>query len=265
MNAVSSILDEIVAYKRGVVADARGRVPEETVRACADSAAQPASLFEALTSGDDIAVIAEIKKASPSKGLIREDFDPVTIGVTYEAHGASAISLLTDEKYFQGSADFLTAVHEAVRLPLLRKDFTVDGYQIYEARAIGASAVLLIVAALEDALLRQFLEVSRGLDLDAVVEVHTESEGRRAVDAGAEIVGINNRDLHTFDTTLETTERVARLLPEDTLIVSESGIGTRADVIRVRDAGADAVLVGESLMRETDIGLKLRELLGEEA
>ena len=260
---MASILEEIVDYKHQVVADARAQVTDEAIRARADSVSQPASLFEALTSSDDIAVIAEIKKASPSKGLIREDFDPVAIGMTYEAHGASAISVLTDEKYFQGSADFLTSVHESVSLPLLRKDFTIDPYQIFEARAIGASAVLLIAAALDDRALKQFLEIARSVELDTIVEVHTEDEGKRAVDAGADIIGINNRDLHTFDTTLETTERVVRTLPEDTLVVSESGIDTREDVIRVRDAGADAVLVGESLMRESNMGMKLWELTGE--
>lgn len=262
---MASILEEIVDYKHQVVADARAQVTDEAIRARADSVSQPASLFEALTSGDDIAVIAEIKKASPSKGLIREDFDPVVIGMTYEAHGASAISVLTDEKYFQGSTDFLTSVRETVRLPLLRKDFTVDTYQIFEARAIGASAVLLIVAALDGETLSEFLEVARSVELDAIVEVHTEDEAKRAADAGADIIGINNRDLHTFNTTLETTEKVARVLPEDMLVVSESGIGTREDVIRVRDAGADAVLVGESLMREADMGSKLWELTGEGA
>lgn len=262
---MASILEEIVDYKRQVVAEARTRVPDEAIQACAESVGPPVSLFEGLSSGDDVALIAEIKKASPSKGLIREDFDPVAIGMTYEAHGASAISVLTDEKYFQGSTDFLTAVHETVSLPLLRKDFTIDAYQIFEARAIGASAVLLIAAALDDEKLGRFLEVTRSAELDAIVEVHTEDEGKRAVNAGADIIGINNRNLHTFDTSLETTERVARLLPEDTLVVSESGIATREDVIRVRNAGADAVLVGESLMREADMGAKLWELLGEGA
>lgn len=262
---MSSILDEIVDYKRTVVADARRAVPDDEVINRAQAASQPASMFEALTSGDDIALIAEIKKASPSKGLIREDFDPVTIASIYEAHGSSAISVLTDEKYFQGSNEFLSAAGDAVRLPLLRKDFTVDTYQIYEARAIGASAVLLIVSSLDDETLGCFLDVARSIDLDALVEVHTEDEARRAVDAGADIIGINNRDLHTFTTTLETTEEVARVLPDDALVISESGIATREDVVRVRDAGADAVLVGETLMREPDIGTKVWELLGEDA
>lgn len=257
-----SILDEILAYKREFVAACASRVPESEVRGQAEAMPPPASLFEALSAGDDVAVIAEIKKASPSKGLIREDFDPVALGTIYESHGASAISVLTDEKYFQGASSFLTDVHRSVHLPLLRKDFTIDRYQIFEARAIGASAILLIVSALADAALEDFLATANVLDLDAVVEVHTPDEAARAVESGADIIGINNRNLHTFETNLATTETIAASLPPDALVVSESGIGCRADLERVRDAGADAVLVGESLMCEEDVGAKLGELLG---
>lgn len=262
MKATTSILDEILDYKREFVAACASRMPESEVRGQAEAMPRPASLFEALSAEDDVAVIAEIKKASPSKGLIREDFDPVALGTIYESHGASAISVLTDEKYFQGASSFLTDVNRSVHVPLLRKDFTVDRYQIFEARAIGASAILLIVSALADTALEDFLATANALDLDAVVEVHTPDEAARAVDAGADIIGINNRNLHTFETNLATTETIAASLPPDALVVSESGIGCRADLERVRDAGADAVLVGESLMCEEDVGAKLGELLG---
>jgi indole-3-glycerol phosphate synthase len=262
---MSSILDEIVDYKRAFVDERKGTVPIEAVMKAASDTPRPRSLFDRLAANDDVAIIAEIKKASPSKGLIREDFDPVAIGAVYEANGASAISILTDEKYFQGADVFLTSVHQQVDLPLLRKDFTIDPYQIHEAKAIGASAILLIVAALTPDELRGFIELARKVDVDALVEVHTIEEAQIAVDAGADLFGINNRDLNTFTTDLAVTEGVIPELPADALIVSESGIHTRADVERVRDAGADAILVGESLMREADIGAKLCELTGGEA
>jgi len=262
---MATILDEILEYKRQVVGERRQAVSLETLMEKASSSPRPRSLFDRLSQGDDVAVIAEIKKASPSKGVIREDFDPDEIGRTYEANGASGISILTDQKYFQGCDAFLESVYHRVDLPILRKDFTVDPYQIYEAKAIGAAAVLLIVAALSSSELTDFIGISKALDLDALVEVHTTDEAKLAVDSGADLIGINNRDLKTFVTDLATTEAVVSELPSDALIVSESGINSRADVERVRDAGADAVLVGESLMRENDIGGKLRELLGEDA
>ena len=261
---MASILDEILEYKRGVVAERKQQTPLNAVIESAIAAPRPRSLFGRLSEGEDVSIIAEIKKASPSKGLIREDFDPVAIGEIYEANGASGISVLTDEKYFQGSDRFLEEVHQRVDLPILRKDFTVDAYQIYEAKAIGASAVLLIVAALGPDELANFIGVARDVDVDALVEVHTIEEAKVAVDAGADLIGINNRDLKTFSTDLAVTEGVIPSLPADALIVSESGIHTRADVERVRDAGADAILVGESLMREDDIGTKLCELAGGE-
>jgi len=260
-----SILDEIVEYKRAFVEERKASVSMDQVIEQANTAPRPRSLFDRLSDADGVAIIAEIKKASPSKGLIREDFDPVAIGSIYEANGASAISVLTDEKYFQGADSYLTSVHHEVDLPLLRKDFTVDPYQVYEARAIGASAVLLIVSALTPDELASFLDLTRELDVDALVEVHTIEEAKIALDAGAALIGINNRDLKTFTTDLAVTEGVIPTLPADALIVSESGLHTRADVERVRDAGADAILVGESLMREDDIGAKLCELAGGES
>jgi indole-3-glycerol phosphate synthase len=238
--------------------------PLEAVLQQLESAPMPPAFFDALVDTDDIAVIAEVKKASPSKGVIRADFDPVAIGQTYEGNGASAISVLTDEKYFQGSDTYLTQVSNVVDIPILRKDFVVDPYQIYEARAIGAAAVLLIASVLDHEELEEMIGLCGEVGLDALVEVHTEEEALVASEAGAEIVGINNRDLTTFETDLETTPRIARHLPEDVVVVSESGIHTRDDIIRLRDAGADAVLIGESLMREPDIGRKLRDLLGKD-
>ena len=261
---MATILDEIIAYKRRVVAEAKQRVSPEDLRKQAGRTRKPGSLAESLTAGEDIALIAEIKKASPSKGVIREDFDPVAIGRAYEKNGAAAISVLTDEKYFQGSNASLSAVSKTVQLPVLRKDFVIDPYQIHEARTIGAAAVLLIVSALSKRELSEMLTECRELELDALVEVHTREEANMALDAGARLVGVNNRDLKTFETDLRTTFDLIEHLPEDPVIVSESGIETRDDIVRLRDAGADAVLVGEHLMRHPDVGRKLRALLGKE-
>ncbi len=259
---MSSILDEIVAYKRRFVAERRLRVPLEEVRQRSAMAPPVPPLSDALSRAPDAAVIAEIKKASPSKGLIREDFDPTEIARINEDGGASALSVLTDEKFFQGCDDYLTEAGKVVDIPILRKDFVIDAYQIYEARAIGAAAVLLITAILTADEIASHLELCRAVGLDALVETHTEEEVRAAIDSGARIVGINNRDLRTFETHLGTTLRLVERIPDDLVKVSESGIRTREDVVLLRDAGVDAVLVGESLMREPDIGRKLRELLG---
>lgn len=260
----TNILDEIVAYKRRVVTEAKQRVSPEALRKQADLVRRPDSLMDSLTAGEEIALIAEIKKASPSKGVIRESFDPVEIGRSYEKNGAAAISVLTDVKYFRGSDASLKAVSEAVELPVLRKDFVVDPYQIHEARTIGASAVLLIVSALSPRELAEMLAVCRESQLDALVEVHTPGEARMALDAGADLVGVNNRDLKTFATDLQTTFDLLEHLPDDLVVVSESGIRSRDQVVRLRDAGVDAVLVGEHLMRQPDVGRELRALLGME-
>ncbi len=261
---MATILDEIIAYKRRVVAEAKQRISHGELQKQWDLVREPVSLIENLTAGEDIALIAEIKKASPSKGVIREDFDPVEIGRVYEKNGAAAISVLTDVKYFQGSDDSLKAVSEAVELPVLRKDFVVDPYQIHEARTIGASAVLLIVSALSQRDLAGMLAVCRESKLGALVEVHTREEARMALDAGAELLGVNNRDLKTFKTDLRTTFDLMEHLPDELVTVSESGIETRDQVVRLREAGVDAVLVGEHLMRHPDVGRKLRALLGKE-
>lgn len=259
---MSTILDEIVAYKQKFVVEAKLQIPMDEILQMDELAPAPPSFFDALAGEDDISIIAEIKKASPSKGVIREDFDPFAIAETYEDAGAAAISVLTDEKYFQGSSDILAQVSNLVDIPILRKEFIIDPYQIYEARAIGASAILLIVAILTLEQLGGFLELADELDLDALVEVHTEAELLIALEAGVEILGINNRNLNTFTTDLSTTEALIEKVPDDILVVSESGIHTRADIERVLDAGADAVLIGESLMVEDDISRKLNQLLG---
>ena len=260
----TNLLDEIIAYKRCVVAEAKQRVSPEKLRKQADLTRAPGSLTGRLRAGEDVAVIAEIKRASPSKGVIRENFDPVDIGRTYEKNGAAAISVLTDVKYFRGSDASLKAVSEAVELPVLRKDFVVDPYQIHEARTIGASAVLLIVSVLSKRELSELLTVCRESELDALVEVHTRDEARIALDSGADLVGVNNRNLKTFQTDLRTTFDLIEHLPDNLIVVSESGIETRDDVVRLMDAGVDAVLVGEHLMRHPDVGRKLRTLLGTE-
>lgn len=220
-----------------------------------------------------IALIAEVKKASPSAGVIRPDFDPVAIARQYEAAGASCLSVLTDQKFFQGSLEYLRQIRKAVSLPLLRKDFIIDERQILEAVEWGADAILLIVAVLTDAQLQHFHSLAMGARLAALVEVHDEAELDRAVHAGAQLIGVNNRDLKTFKVELATTERLAARLfgvapsgksssPISPLLVAESGIHNRADVQRLERCGAGAVLVGESLMREKDLKAKVAELLG---
>ena len=259
---MSTILDEIIDYKRSFVAENRERIPLCTLEKQCEGSGTPLSLFEGLVGDDDIAVIAEVKKASPSKGIIREDFDPMNIAKIYDINGASAISVLTDEKYFQGSDKYLSDIARVVEVPVLRKDLIIDTYQVYESKAIGASAVLLIAASLSALELASLLRDCRELELDALVEVHTQDEVLLAIDIGADIVGVNNRDLRTFETDLQTTYGLLDTIPDDRVIVSESGINNREEIERLRDAGVDAVLVGERLMREADIGRSLRELLG---
>ncbi len=257
-----SVLSEILAAKRTEVDTMRRRIPAAELERRIADLPPTRDFVGALRGAPAPALIAEVKKASPSKGVIREDFHPVEIARTYAEGGAACLSVLTDEPFFQGHLSYLCAIREAVDRPLLRKDFLIDEYQILESRAAGADAVLLIAAASTRPELVRMLELSAALGLAALVEVHDGDELDDVLQTPAQIVGINNRDLHTFRTTLQTTVDLMPRIPADRLVVSESGINRRADVERLADAGVHAVLVGESLMREPDIAAKLRELLG---
>jgi len=255
------ILDEILEHKRRELVAARERIAPAELAAMAQAIDEPTRGFrEAVRSSAAPRIIAEIKRRSPSKGEIRADFEPVACAKTYAEAGAAALSVLTDEHFFGGHLDFLRAARDAVPLPLLRKDFVLDAYQIDEARVAGADAVLLIVAVLEAESLAELRAHATGLGLDALVEIHDEAELEVALGAGADLVGINNRDLRTFDTDLAVTERLTPRLPDGVVVVAESGIGTPSDLERLTKAGAHAFLVGESLMRQKDLGGALRRL-----
>jgi len=260
------ILKKIVAHKREEVTAAKIAQPlAEMLARLADREDQPRGFERALRDAAGsgwTAIIAEVKKGSPSKGIIRPDFDPLDIAMTYQANGATCISVLTDEKFFLGHLRNLALIREQVALPLLRKDFIFDPYQVYEAAANGADAILLIAAMLELSQLKDLQALAAELYLDVLLEVHDEHELELALATDCGLIGINNRSLHSFVTDLSTTERLAVMIPTDRLIVAESGINCRADVERLQAAGAGAYLVGESLMREEDIGAKLQELLG---
>lgn len=256
------LLDEIVAAKRVALAGRRTAVPRSALEARAAALPAPRDLAAALTLRGParIRLLAELKRASPVAGLLARGFDPIPRAPEYVAAGAAALSVLTDP-HFQGSLADLVAVRAAVDCPVLQKDFVVDEYQLWEARAHGADAVLLIVSILEPARLHDLYRAARALGLSALVEVHDEGELDRAADLGAGLLGINNRDLKTFRTDLATTERLAPRAPAGVRLVSESGIATRADVARVAAAGVHAVLVGEALSRSGDLAAKVRELL----
>ncbi|MBT4098481.1 MAG: indole-3-glycerol phosphate synthase TrpC [Gemmatimonadetes bacterium] len=258
---MTDILQEIATYKHEFVARRRIDAPLEEVSAKAQDLPAPLDFAGALQA-DPIALIAEVKKASPSKGVIREDFDPESIARIYAENGARALSVLTDEAYFQGCDDYLTSARQAAGIPALRKDFNVDSYQIHEARLLGADAILLIVALMDGGQLEDFQGLGRDLGLSVLVEVHSREELERALGAGASLIGINNRDLRTFDTTLETTFELRQFVPEGVTLVSESGIRDHDDVRQLSEAGIDAILVGESLMRAEDIGVAVQQLLG---
>ncbi len=258
------ILDRIVAAKREEVA----RLKKETPLARLQEAIKdlpPTRDFKQAISRRPCAIIAEVKRSSPSKGRIREQFDPVQIASIYEQHGAQAVSVLTDEQFFEGKGNYLTAIKKAIALPLLRKDFIIDAYQIYESRVLEADALLLIAAILDKGQLQEYIELAEQLGLASLVEVHTKAELDKALAAGAEIIGINNRDLQTFTTDLKRTLELAPLIPQGKTIVAESGITTRKDIELLMGAGINCFLIGETLMRAHDIGKKLRELLGQES
>lgn len=262
---MATILDDILAHKRQEVAAQKQRVDMDTLVAnISASNDTPRGFMKALQARVAIggtAVIAEVKKASPSMGVIRASFDPVAIAESYAAAGATCLSVLTDEKYFQGSGHYLRLVRAAVGLPLLRKDFIVDEYQIVEARALGADAILLIVAALSDAELAAFTRLAHDLGLDVLVEVHDEAECARALQLPLRVIGVNNRNLHDFSVSLDTSRRIKTMLPADYLLVSESGIHTRADIEALQADGIHAFLVGGALMRADDPGVALSALL----
>lgn len=265
-----TILDTILERTRADLAERRGRLPLETLQSRCRDLPPPRDFLGALRRAPGapgrrqgpLRVIAEVKRASPSRGIIRADFDPPGLARAYAGAGAGAVSVLTDGPFFQGSLAHLEAVRGAVGLPILRKDFTLDAYQVWEARAAGADAILLIVAALEPVALRELLALGRSLGLAALVEVHSAEELERALEAGAELVGVNNRDLRSFQVSLETTFALLPRVPVETVFVSESGIRTAEEARRLAAAGADAILVGEGLLAHADVGEALRRLVG---
>lgn len=260
---MSDKLIEICNTKRGEVAERKARTSLADLAARATEQTAPRGFERALRekAANGFGLIAEIKKASPSKGLIRPDFHPTQHAQDYEAGGAACLSVLTDAPYFQGHEDYLIAARAACNLPVIRKDFMVDTWQVAEARSIGADAILIIVAALEDALMAEIEAAALEQGMDVLVEVHNEAEMERAARLKSRLIGVNNRNLRRFVTDLGTTERLATLAPEGTLLVSESGINTHADLLRLEKCGARCFLVGESLMRQADITAATRQLL----
>ncbi|MBE0466870.1 MAG: indole-3-glycerol phosphate synthase TrpC [Candidatus Desulforudis sp.] len=257
------MLNKIVASKLEEVQTNRRIRSLEAVKRAAEAGPETRSLKRALVEKPGVSLIAELKRQSPSAGLIRSDFDPVLIAGVYERAGAAAISVLTDHQYFGGRPEYLNQVRRAVGLPLLRKDFIVSDYQVYESRALGADAILLIAAVLDDSRLREYQELADALGMECLVEVHDLPELERTVASGATLIGINNRNLRIFKTDLATSRELAAQLPPEALKVSESGIRNRGDVLELESYGFDAVLVGETLMRAPDIAAQVRELLGQ--
>jgi len=262
---MADILQKILARKSGEIAERRARVTLDELSRRAATAPPVRGFANAIRnrmSTGQPAVIAEIKKASPSKGLLRADFHPAEIAKSYAAGGATCLSVLTDIDFFQGADEYLLQARAACALPVLRKDFTIDPYQVVEARSLGADCILLIVAALNDALLQELSDAANRLGMDVLVEVHDGAELERAMKLDARLIGINNRNLRTFDTRLETTLDLLSRIPQGRIVVTESGIHAPADVDRMRAAGVHAFLVGEAFMKAPDPGIKLRELFG---
>jgi indole-3-glycerol phosphate synthase len=255
------ILNKIIENKRVEVERAKKSISLDFLKSELQNLDKTKGFCESIRPDGSTKVIAEIKCASPSKGLLRPDFNPVEISKSYSRGGASAISVLTDSRFFKGSLNHLRDVRSSVEIPLLRKDFIIDLYQVYESRFYGADAILLIVAALDSTILKELLELARLLDMDAIVEIHDEAELDKALQAGSKIIGINNRDLKTFDVSLETSLRLCKLIPREKLIISESGIGSSDDIKRLKSAGINVLLIGETFMRSPDPGEELRKLL----
>jgi indole-3-glycerol phosphate synthase len=262
---MSDVLARICADKRTHIAERRSLMPESGLRQVAKSQAPPRGFRQALerrAAAEGWALICEIKKASPSKGLIRADFDPSSLARASQTGGAACLSILTDRPYFQGRDEDLVAARAAVALPCLRKDFMLDPYQVVEARALGADCILLILAALGDAHARELEAAAQELGMDVLIEVHDEAELERALKLRSPLVGINNRNLKTLEVTLETTRRLAPRLPQDRLLIAESGLNTRADLAGLAAVGAKAFLIGESLMRQPDVAVAAAALAG---
>ncbi len=255
-----TILDKILATKKREVERHKQAVRLSCLLECIGRRKAPLVFAEALK-GEGIKLIAEVKKASPSKGILRPYFDPMALAKTYAENGAAAISVLTDAEYFQGSPEHLAAIRQVVSLPLLRKDFIYDEYQIYESAAYGADALLLIAAILEAKQLAKMIKMSHSLGLGCLVEVHNEEELKKALDGRAEIIGINNRDLNTFEVDISTTKRILPLIPGGKITVSESGINKREDIRKLRDWGVNAVLIGEALVTARNVATKMKELM----
>jgi indole-3-glycerol phosphate synthase len=259
---MSTILDDIVAAKREEIELAKAETHADILRDRAAAAPPPRDFLGALSQGPPIRLIAEVKKASPSAGLIRADFDPAAIAQTYEQHGATCISVLTDGPFFQGSLEHLAQVRAAVDLPVLRKDFVIDRYQVWQARAAGADAVLLIAECLDDYTLRELHEAILELGMTPLVEIYQPENLRRVLDVGAELIGVNNRDLRTFHVDLGHCMRLRKTVPAGRIVVAESGIRSRQDAEQLEAAGLHAMLVGEILMAKPDIGKAVDQLLG---
>jgi indole-3-glycerol phosphate synthase len=262
---MSTILDRIKAYKLEEVAKAKAATPLADLEATAKSASPPRGFARALhdAAATGYGLIAEIKKASPSKGLIRADFDPPALARAYQAGGATCLSVLTDAPSFQGADEYLLAAHDAVPLPCLRKDFLYDPWQVTQSRALNADCILLIMASLEDGQAQELEAAAFALGMDVLIEVHDEAELERASLLKSPLIGINNRNLHTFEVTLETTRRLARLVPEDRMIIAESGLFTPADLADLARYGARSFLIGESLMRQADVAAATRAILAQ--
>ena len=262
---MGTILDKIVATKRQEIVAARSATPASILEQQIQTAPRCRDFFAALSVDGPIKLIAEVKKASPSKGIIRQDFQPLEIAAAYERGGAACLSVLTDQTYFQGSLEYLRQIRQQVGIPVLRKDFILDSYQLLEARAAGADAVLLIAECLDDCQLRKLHNESIDLGMTPLVEFYEPDNLSRVLEAGATLIGVNNRDLRTFEVDLGHTIRMRKQIPAECVVVGESGIHTHEDVKRLADAGVDALLVGESLMRQSDIVAAVRNLLGRSA
>ncbi len=257
-----TILDKIYQHKLYEIAENKKHIPLEALKKGIQKWHDAKTFSRALKCDTNISIIAEIKKASPSLGVIKEDFNPIEIAHLYKAGGAAAISVLTDEKFFQGNLKYLMDVKKSVTLPILRKDFIIDAYQIYEARFAGADAILLIASLLSKEEIQYFLDLALALGMDCLVEVHAEAELQKVLQTSATIIGINNRNLATFKIDLETTARLMPMIPDEKIIVSESGIKSRAEIVKLLTMGINAILIGETLMKNNDIPTKLHELLG---